>query len=155
MFKFFDPGRLIDAELELTVAEAYAGNPALGRVPAYKFDMKRTGQDWRVGKIDLRIGNSPTIFLYSGHIGYEVFRQYRGHHYAARSIRLLLPLAQRHEIDTLWITCNPDNWASRRTCELAGCEFVEIVDLPQDNDMYQAGERQKCRYRLKLDNGEL
>jgi tagatose 1,6-diphosphate aldolase len=50
----------------------------------------------------------------------------------------------------LWITCNPENIASRRTCEAAGADFVEIVDLPSDIDMYQEGERQKCRYRLKL-----
>jgi hypothetical protein len=27
---------------------------------------------------------------------------------------------------------------------------VEIVDLPEETDMYQEGERQKCRYRLNL-----
>jgi predicted acetyltransferase len=52
-------------------------------------------------------------------------------------------------LQTVWITCNPDNWASRRTCELAGAELVEIVDLPEDNDMYRKGKRRKCRYRLE------
>jgi tagatose 1,6-diphosphate aldolase len=33
---------------------------------------------------------------------------------------------------------------------LAGLELVEIVDLPPNNEMYQRGERQKCRYRLRL-----
>lgn len=150
MFKFLEPGRLADGELELVLAEAYSGNPSLGRVPAYKFDMKLTHTDITVGKIDLRIGNLPAIVLYSGHIGYEVFPTYRGQHFAARSIRLLLPLARQHDLYTLWITCNPDNWASRRTCELAGFTFIEIVDLPEGNEMYQEGERQKCRYRLTL-----
>jgi predicted acetyltransferase len=150
MFRFFEPGRLVDEDLELVVAEIYSGNPVLGRVPAYKFDMKLTHGTSRVGKIELRIGNTPEIVLYSGHIGYEVFPEYRRRHYAARSIRLLLPLARQHELPTLWITCNPDNWASRRTCELAGFTLVEIIDLPEDNDMYQEGERQKCRYRLDL-----
>jgi len=27
--------------------------------------------------------------------------------------------------------------------------LVEIVDLPEDNDMYQKGERRKCRYLLE------
>ena len=75
---------------------------------------------------------------------------HRGHRYAARSVRLLLPLARAHGFTTLWITCNPDNWPSRRTCELAGGTLVEIVDLPPDNDMYLEGERQKCRYRFDL-----
>ena len=30
-----------------------------------------------------------------------------------------------------------------------GAELVEIVDLPEDNDMYQKGERRKCRYLLE------
>ena len=74
--------------------------------------------------------------------------EHRGRRYAARGVRLLLPLAARHGIDPLWITCNPENLASRRTCELAGAELVEVVDLPPGEEMYQAGERQKCRYRL-------
>jgi tagatose 1,6-diphosphate aldolase len=88
--------------------------------------------------------------MYAGHIGYRVHAEYRGHHYAARSVRLLIPLARAHNLGTLWITCNPDNWPSRRACELAGLELVEIVDLPPTIDMYYQGERQKCRYRLKL-----
>jgi tagatose 1,6-diphosphate aldolase len=53
-------------------------------------------------------------------------------------------------LNELWITCNPENVASRRTCEFAGAEFVEIVDLPTNIDMYLEGERQKCRYRLAV-----
>ena len=45
---------------------------------------------------------------------------------------------------------NPDNTASARTCELAGGELVEIVDLPKDTDMYRKGEPQKCRYKIEL-----
>ena len=48
------------------------------------------------------------------------------------------------------ITTNPDNWASRRTCEIIGAEMVEIVDVPEYMEMYRQGDRQKCRYRLDL-----
>ena len=61
-----------------------------------------------------------------------------------------MPLALRHGMSELWITCNPKHPASRRTCEAAGADFIEVVDLPPEIDMYQKGERQKCRYRLKL-----
>ena len=47
-------------------------------------------------------------------------------------------MARRHGLATVWITCNPDNRASRRTCELTGAQLVEIVDLPADNDKYRA-----------------
>jgi len=149
MFEFRNPGRLIDKELELVLLEEYPGNPAIGYVPAYRFRMTLVGQDEEIGYIELRVGDTHHLAMYAGHIGYRVVPQHRGHRYAARSCRLLLPLARDHGLKTLWITCNPDNIASRRTCELAGAEFIEIVDLPEDTDMYQEGERQKCRYRLE------
>ena len=154
MFKFLDPGRLIDGDLELELSEKLDGNPELNYVPSYRFVMKITDQGLirqEVGRIDLRIGNTNDIVMYGGHIGYRVHPEHRGHHYAARGCRLLFPLALRHGLTTLWITCNPDNYASRRTCELAGATFVEIVDLPQSSDMFQEGERQKCRYRIDLE----
>jgi predicted acetyltransferase len=148
MFHVHDPGRLLDRDLELVLFEKYWGAPSTGRVPAYRFNMVRATRGRSVGRIELRVGNTDDIVLYAGHIGYGVDPGHRGHHYAARAVRLLLPLAHRHGLETVWITCNPDNWASRRTCELAGAVLVEIVDLPPDSDMYGQGERQKCRYRI-------
>ncbi len=151
-FEFLDPGPLIDGDLELVLAEKRPGDAARNYVPAYHFRMRLPGVE-EAGRIDLRIGNPAHLVRYGGHIGYRVSPEHRGHHYAARACRLLLPLALQHGLQTVWITCNPDNWASRRTCELAGAELVEIVDLPEDNDMYQRGERRKCRYRLDLRSG--
>jgi tagatose 1,6-diphosphate aldolase len=150
MFRFSDPGPLVDGDLELLLVEAYGGNPFKNYVPAYRFKMIQTGSDTKLGEIELRIGNTEELVRYSGHIGYAVYAPFRGHHYAARSVQLLLPLARSHALGTLWITCNPDNYASRRTCELAGFRLIEIVDLPPDIDMYRNGERQKCRYALPL-----
>jgi predicted acetyltransferase len=68
-------------------------------------------------------------------------------------VRLLLPLARRHGMTWLTITCNPANIASRRSCELAGAQLIEIVDLPPTTELYARGERQVCRYRIELVNG--
>ena len=150
MFEFNDPGKLIDDDLELVLVEKYPGDPAINYVPAYKFRMKTAGQGDDIGSIDLRVGYTHHLIMYGGHIGYAIRPEHRGHHYAARACKLLLPLARSHGLKELWITCNPDNIPSRRTCELAGARLVEIVDLPEETDMYQQGERQKCRYRLDL-----
>ncbi len=150
LFDFHDPGRLVDDDLELILIDKYPGDLALRWVPTYRFEMRPAGRNDFVGRIDLRMGNTEHILMYAGHIGYGVEASYRGHHYAARACRLLMPLARSHGLQELWITCNPDNIASRRTCELAGAVFVEIVNLPKDTDMYQRGERRKCRYRLDL-----
>ena len=55
-----------------------------------------------------------------------------------------------HNMNYLYITCNPDNYASRRTCEYAGGKFEAIVNLPTDTDMYIEGERQKCIYLFNI-----
>lgn len=148
MFRFHNPGELIDDDLELVLVKEYPGDPEIHFVPAYKFEMRIAGSGQAVGKIELRIGNTNHIIMYGGHVAYGVSPEHRGHHYAARGCKLLLPLARGHDLKTLWITCNPDNIASARTCELAGAELIKIVDLPEDTDMFQEGERQKCRYKI-------
>lgn len=147
-FTFLDPGELTDGVVRLQLVETRPADPARGWVPCYIFHIHTEQSGERAGEIHLRIGNTDHLRLYGGHIAYGVRPEYRGRRFAARAIRLILPLALHHDLSELWITCNPDNFASRRTCESAGAEFVEIVDLPPETDMYQEGERQKCRYRL-------
>lgn len=139
---------LVDGELELHLVERTLGDPPRQRVPAYRFDIV-VGRA-KAGSISLRVGSGSFIEQYAGHIGYGVDYEFRGHHYAARACRLLFSLARHHELTTLWITCNPENVASRRTCELIGGELVDIVDVPIETDMYKEGDRQKCRYRVRL-----
>ena len=102
------------------------------------------------GSISLRIGHSFNLDRYLGHIGYHVLPPARGHHFAERAARLLLPIARAHGHDHLWITCNPDNLASRRTCERLGAAYVDTIPLPRDNPLYSQGDRQKARYRIQL-----
>ena len=46
------------------------------------------------------------------------------------------------------ITCNPDNYASRRICENIGARLIE--DIPETSDAYTLNETQKCRYEWTL-----
>ena len=104
----------------------------------------------KAGEIRLRLSNQDDILLYAGHIGYNVDEAYRGRQYAAYGCLELKPIALQHGFTELWITCDPDNGPSRRTCECIGAELIEIIDLPEDLDMYQDGERQKCRYWWRI-----
>ena len=149
-FRFHDPGRLVDGDLELNLLEKYPGRPERDLSPVYRFGMTIVGKRREVGRIELRIGNTERILQYVGHIGYRVYPRYRGHRYTARATRLLLPLARKHDLKTLWITADPDNVASRKTCELVGAEMVDIVEAPLSSEPYRRGYRQKCRYRLEL-----
>jgi len=130
-------GRVAQYHFWLQLRSAYVGKP--GSPPIRM-----------LGGIGLRIGSSHSIEQYYGHLGYHVFPAARGRNYAQRACRLLLPLAKAHGIDPLWITCNPDNLASRKTCERLGAVFQGIVPVPPNDPLYLRGEHQKCRYRLDL-----
>ena len=130
------------------------GDPARQRYAGYHFWMKlRPEFDPPVtfaGGLSLRVGRDFELKMYLGHVGYHVFPPARGSHYAERSVRLLLPLAKRHGMEEMWITVNPENVPSRRTCERLGARLIETIDLPPDNLLYQRGDRRKCRYLLRL-----
>lgn len=127
-----------------------------GCIGAYRLWMRlRSWPDYDppldfAGRLTLRIGNGENVTRYFGQIGYVVFPPARGRHLAERAVRLILPLAAAHGMTELWITTNPDNPASRRTCERLGANLVETVDIPRHHPLHARGERRKCRYRLEL-----
>jgi len=151
---FIEPGQLQDRELLLALERYLPADPDRERVPAYHFSMVHRDTTALMGSINLRIGTTDRLVLYRGQVGYSVKPEFRGHRYAARSVRLLLPLAANHQLNPLWITCDPDNLASRRTCELAGAELVEVIEVPPDEEMYLRGIHQKCRYKLEITGGK-
>jgi tagatose 1,6-diphosphate aldolase len=127
-----------------------------GFVPAYHFWMRLHPRDGTeppariAGGMGLRVGHNENLEMYLGHIGYNVYPPARGRRLAARAVRLILPLARRSGLSPVWITCNPDNHASRRTCEIAGGRLVDVVPLPPDHPLRARGETEKCRYRFDL-----
>ena len=136
-----------NGEITLELVSTVPGNPAKNWILAQHYLIQKTSTNEPVGQIDLRLGYTLDLVRYGGNIGYSIQQAFRGHHYAAKACLLLKPVAQQYGMDVLWITCNPDNLPSRKTCEYIGATLVEIVDLPEYSDMYQEDERQKCRYR--------
>ncbi|MBD2756015.1 GNAT family N-acetyltransferase [Spirosoma validum] len=142
---------MTDSPIRLQFAQAFPADPDKGKVAAEHYAIVEKSSQQKAGAIRLRLSNEENILLYAGHIGYNVDESYRGHHYAAYACLALKSIALQHGFTELWITCDPDNQASRRTCERIGATLIEIIDLPEDLDMYQDGERQKCRYWWKLE----
>ena len=140
---FRDPGPLRDRELSLKLTRCHPADPAMGYAPTYEFSMRLENRSRSVGQIHLRLGDSYLLTHYFGQIAFGVAEKSRGRGLAARSLKLLFGLARSHGIDPLWITCNPDNWASRKTCEHSGASLVEIVEVGDIG-------HQKCRYRIDL-----
>ena len=148
-FRFKEPGKLVDGDLELVLTGRHPADPVKKYVPWYEFEMRRTGTTTRLGLISLRIGTA-RILRYPGQIGYEVDEQHRGHRYAVRSCRLLLRFALAHGLTAVWLTVDPKNIASQKTCEIIGARYVETVRIPEDHEMYRQGARYRRRYRLAL-----
>jgi predicted acetyltransferase len=138
---------LSDNEIELRQVRDVPADPAKEWLRALHFEIIHRESGESIGHIDIRLGYTLSVVRYGGHFGYGIAPEWRGHHYAGKACKLLAPLARESGMDVVWITCNPDNWPSRKTCEWLGATLVEIVDLPPENDMYQEGESQKCRYR--------
>ncbi|QGH34477.1 GNAT family N-acetyltransferase [Gracilibacillus salitolerans] len=144
-FEFFDFDVIKGEEIDLHLMNTVPGNKEKDWVPAYHFNITLSGLTEPIGKIDIRIGHNENLY-YGGHIGYSVKKEYRGNRYAAKAVLLIKKVAHTHELEKLFITCNPDNIPSRKTCEFVGANLLEIVDVPEDNDMYQRGEKEKCIY---------
>jgi D,D-heptose 1,7-bisphosphate phosphatase len=149
LFEFMDFDYLSDGEIELIIEEKADAYEPKGYLPAYKYKIRLHNSKDRIGRIDIRIGHNRNTY-YGGNIGYEIEEAYRGHHYAAKACRLVKKVAEAHGMDKVIITNSPSNIPSRKTCENLGARLLEIVDLPEDNEMYQLGDRQKCRYEWMI-----
>jgi predicted acetyltransferase len=136
-----------DGDLLLEFSQTTPFSPQ--SIPSHHFRLVHTSGE-NMGYICLREGSTKHIEQHAGHIGYAVDPPHQGHRYAARAIRLLLPLARELGFETIWITCDPSNTASRRTCELAGAEFIEIVEIPSVHIRPLMLHQRKCRYQLTL-----
>ena len=124
------------------------GNEEKGWVPTYHFAICNN-KGIKMGVCDLRIGHNEKLY-YGGNIGYNIDTAYRGNHYAGKACILLFELARKHNLEYLIITCNPENIASRKTCEYAGGKLLEVTELPEDSDMRDRGETQKCIFKFTL-----
>ena len=143
---------LQDEEIKLTLAKMLPkGHPDMGDMPILFFNI-RLLDGTRIGQCDLRVGDSRHTEVL-GHIGYGIYEAYRGHHYAAKACRLLMKYAKKAHMPHVDITCNTDNQASIRTCELLNAQLLGTVEVPPDNIDYQNGSRIKYRYRIILEDG--
>lgn len=146
---FYENIDLYNEEIYLKLQQTSMGIKIKMYVPSYYFKICRRTDDAEIGKCDLRIGHNENT-LYAGNIGYEVYEEYRGNHYAGKACLLLLELARLHGLGYLIITCAVENTASRKTCEYCNAKLSGIVDIPSWHEMYRMGRRKSCQYEIIL-----
>lgn len=141
---------LIGKEIDLKLLNKNAGDISKGFSPEYKFQILLHDTNIVIGHINVRIGEDEKVVNYIGHIGYGVDESYRGNKYAAKACRIVRKVFNDHSMDRVIITCNPDNHASRKTCEIIKARLIEIIDIPITSNAYSPKEAQKCRYEWKI-----
>ncbi len=131
------PG-LTDGEISLSLEKTFDAIPEKKYVPSYRFGIVKDGQ--RVGEVNLRIGYTTELF-YGGNIGYGVDEPFRGHHYAAKAVKLLAPVLKVHGMTHVTICNDVKNAASYRTCEIAGASLLRTCETPEWTQLYADGQR--------------
>jgi predicted acetyltransferase len=133
--------------IALVLQNVVAGDPVKQWLPAEHYTI--LADNMAVGAIRLRIGDADSV-RYIGHVGYSVDSAHQGRGYATLAIREIANRARRHDFQELWITIRPDNIASQRACLKAGARYVDTVAVPAGHDLYERGDREMQRYRLKV-----
>ena len=139
-------GPVVDLKERYRVSEktAYDG------VPTIYYDILRHEDKEKVGTIDLRLTVEGDMYYY-GHIGYNITRVYRGNNYAYYACLVLFDVAKNDfSMDELIITCSPENIASYKTLKKLDGELLELVKVPVNHKLYQAGETSKYIFRYKI-----
>ena len=143
-------GDVVDLKERYRVSE----KTAFDGVPTVYYDILRHEDREKVGTIDLRLTAEGDMYFY-GHIGYNVSRSHRGHHYAYHACLLLFEIARdEFGMDELIITCSPDNIASYRTLRRLHGELIELVKVPPGHPLYTIGETSKYVFRYRIDLSE-
>ncbi|SJZ56212.1 GNAT family N-acetyltransferase [Anaerorhabdus furcosa] len=150
MFWPFQKPKYTDGEIDLVETYQLKGSKENNFIPSICYDIRLHESNKKVGRCDLRIGMDRELYLV-GNIGYSVAKEFRGHNYAYKACKILFQLAKdKYLMDQLIITCNPDNIASKKTCEKLDGNLVEIVDVPLGHWLRNQGDLEKCVYLYYL-----
>jgi predicted acetyltransferase len=117
-------------DIVLRLDRIVPADPLRDFVPYYHFRILR-GDGTDVGHINFRVGDTEHIRLFAGHVGFQIAEPYRGHGYAGEACRAIAPLVQSL-YESVVITCDPSNAASRRTIEKLGATFLDEIAATVD-----------------------
>ena len=151
---YFHKFPLIDNELKLIYIGKDNVSEPDNHLFAYRFIMSNIESQEEMGGINIKAGYTENIINYRGNIGFAVNNNFRGPRYSSRSCILLIPIIKYLGLNPIWITCNIDNYASRKNIEFIKAKYLETVTIPDDSlyaTYYPEKARQKLRFRWDID----
>lgn len=134
-----------DGEIDLVLSNSDISDAECGIIGGYLFRIYHKKTREYVGYVSLRLGESPALY-YLGHIGYRIEEEWRGNGFAGKACKLIQPLLQRLRMESVVITTDVGNIASRKTCEHLHCALERIAPVPARYRNICAGSTAKCRY---------
>ncbi len=90
----------------------------------------------------------------AGNVSYEIFKEYSGHNYAKKALKLFAKNIFKIDDSDLFISILPNNIASIKTAVGAGAVFDRKIDIPL-HSTYSLGGKNKYanRYIIKNNKG--
>ena len=141
-----DYDNLSDGEIYLKILSKNNGDIEKERCPEYKFQIFLHKSQVAIGHINLRFGEDEKLLKYLGHIGYGINEEFRGNKYSQKACKLITQVLNDHHVNRIIVTCNPDNFPSRKICENLELNLLEIADTR----VYSENEPKKCIYEWIL-----
>lgn len=143
----------IDDELQLIIIEKTITSKPDDTIPVYRFQMINRFTKEDIGGITLKAGYTDNIVKYRGNIGFTVNEKFRGRNYAVRSCKLLIPLIKFLNLSPIYLTCDADNYASKKSIEKIGARFLEEMIIPDDSEFacyYPITSRKKLLFSWEV-----
>jgi predicted acetyltransferase len=84
-----------------------------------------------VGRLSIRHHLNDFLERIGGHIGYGVIKSSRRQGYGTQMLNLAIPICSSLGIKNILITCDVDNFASRKIIERCGGAFDNVTDESQ------------------------
>lgn len=134
--------------MKIQLEEFINDNLISGFTPYYIYDIYE--ESHLVGKIVFRLGTDQQHY-YDGHIGYSIYEEFQGHHYAYQACLLLKEIIREAGYDHVMVTCDPSNIASRKTIERLQAQFIEELPIPSTlRKVFTNDEKIKRIYRWEI-----
>lgn len=117
---------------------------------ALLYDIYVPELDRTVGRCEFRNEIGEDLWIY-GQIGYVIYPPYRGHRFAYHAcVEMFKDIKIKKGLQEFIITCNPDNYASKKTILNLGGVYLKTIDIPEGHELHSFSEHQKEIYVISL-----